>query len=77
MRGFLDSYKALLNVIGAVQRVFGVALIAFITIAITIQVGRTDGRKTQVLGGIVAGAQELLHPPVTVKDGGAGVWRKP
>ena len=38
MRGFLDSYKALLNVIGAVERVFGVALIAFITIAITIQV---------------------------------------
>lgn len=38
MRGFLDSYKSLLNVIGAVERVFGVALIAFITIAITIQV---------------------------------------
>lgn len=36
---------------------------------VTIQAGRTDGRMTQVLGGIEAGTQVLLHPPDTVKDG--------
>lgn len=36
---------------------------------VTIQSGKTDGRMTQVLGGIEAGAQVLLHPPDTVKDG--------
>lgn len=34
-----------------------------------VQVGRTDGRMTQVLGGIEAGTVVLLHPPDTVKDG--------
>jgi TRAP-type C4-dicarboxylate transport system permease small subunit len=38
MSGFLRSFWTVLQAIGAVERVFGVALIAFITIAITIQV---------------------------------------
>lgn len=37
--------------------------------AVTIQAGKTDGRMTQVLSGIDAAAQVLLHPPDTVKDG--------
>lgn len=37
--------------------------------SLTVQVGRTDGKMTQVLGGIEAGAQVLLHPPDTVVDG--------
>ena len=37
--------------------------------AANVQVGRTDGRMTQVLGGIEVGTQVLLHPPDTVKDG--------
>lgn len=42
----------------------------------TVQVGRTDGRMTQVLGGIEAGAKVLLHPPDTVLDGVVVVERK-
>ncbi|MBL8705936.1 MAG: TRAP transporter small permease [Rhodospirillales bacterium] len=38
MRGFLQAYKSVLNAIGAAEKVLGVTLIAFITIAITIQV---------------------------------------
>lgn len=38
MRGFLESYRAALGVIGTVERLVGVALIGFITVAITIQV---------------------------------------
>lgn len=38
MRGFLRSYWSVLRAIGAVERLFGVVLIAFITLAITIQV---------------------------------------
>lgn len=38
MRAFLAGYKKLLDVIGAVERVAGVGLIAFITVAITVQV---------------------------------------
>jgi len=38
MRGFLRSYWSVLQAIGAVERLFGVALIAFITLAITVQV---------------------------------------
>ncbi len=34
-----------------------------------LQIGRTNGRMTQVLGGIDARTQVLLHPPDTVKDG--------
>lgn len=37
--------------------------------AVTIHAGKTDGRMTQVLGGVDAGAPVLLHPPDTVKDG--------
>ena len=38
MREFLQAYRLVLNAIGAVERVLGVTLIAFITLAITIQV---------------------------------------
>ncbi len=38
MRAFLAVYKSVLNAIGAVERVLGVGLIAFITVAITVQV---------------------------------------
>lgn len=34
-----------------------------------VQIGRTDGKLTQVLGGLEAGNQVLMHPPDTVKDG--------
>ncbi len=37
--------------------------------AVKLQTGRTDGRMTQVLDGITAGTEVLLHPPDTVKDG--------
>jgi HlyD family secretion protein len=35
----------------------------------TVQAGRTDGRHTQVLGGLTEGTEVLLHPPDTVTDG--------
>lgn len=35
----------------------------------TIGVGHTDGRFTEILSGISAGDEVLLHPPDTVKDG--------
>ncbi len=35
----------------------------------TIEAGHSDGRMTEVLKGIEAGAQVLLHPPDTIKDG--------
>ena len=38
MRAFLAGYKKLLDAVGAVERVAGVGLIAFITVAITVQV---------------------------------------
>lgn len=38
MRAFLAGYRRLLDIIGAVERVAGVGLIAFITVAVTIQV---------------------------------------
>ncbi|NJR42030.1 MAG: HlyD family efflux transporter periplasmic adaptor subunit, partial [Akkermansiaceae bacterium] len=41
----------------------------------TIEAGRSDGRFTQVLSGIPAGEEVLLHPPDTVKDG-ASVTRR-
>ncbi len=37
----------------------------------TLQAGHSDGRMTEVLGGIDAGMKVLLHPPDTVKDGSA------
>ncbi len=41
----------------------------------TLEVGRTDGRMTQVIKGLEVGAQVLLHPPDSVKDGVAVVKR--
>jgi len=35
----------------------------------TVQVGRTDGRMAQVLGGLEAGMFVLMHPPDSVVDG--------
>lgn len=37
--------------------------------AVPLQAGKSDGRMTQVLSGVEAGAQVLMHPPDTVKDG--------
>lgn len=34
-----------------------------------LQMGRSDGRMTEVISGLAAGAEVLLHPPDTVKDG--------
>ncbi|MFZ9938113.1 MAG: efflux RND transporter periplasmic adaptor subunit [Luteolibacter sp.] len=34
-----------------------------------IEAGRTDGRQTQILGGLEKGDRLLLHPPDTVDDG--------
>lgn len=36
-----------------------------------VEAGRSDGRFTQVLGGVKQGEAVLLHPPDTVKDGTA------
>ncbi len=44
-------------------------------VATTLEVGRTDGRMTQVIKGLEVGAQVLLHPPDSVKDGVAVVKR--
>ncbi len=35
----------------------------------TVQLGRSDGRQSQVLGGLKAGDSVLMHPPDNVKDG--------
>lgn len=34
-----------------------------------VQIGRSDGKMSQVLGGLQAGDEVLMHPPDTVKDG--------
>jgi len=44
-------------------------------VATTLEVGRTDGRLTQIVKGLEAGSQVLLHPPDSVKDGVAVVKR--
>ncbi|MFZ4764714.1 MAG: efflux RND transporter periplasmic adaptor subunit [Roseimicrobium sp.] len=36
---------------------------------VTVEAGRSNGRVTEVLRGLDAGASVLLHPPDTVKDG--------
>jgi HlyD family secretion protein len=36
---------------------------------VTLEAGHSDGRMTEVLSGLKAGTQVLLHPPDTVKDG--------
>ncbi len=40
-----------------------------------VEAGHTDGRFTEILSGISAGTEVLLHPPDTVKDGSAIVRR--
>ncbi|MES2437758.1 MAG: HlyD family efflux transporter periplasmic adaptor subunit [Verrucomicrobiota bacterium] len=40
-----------------------------------IEAGRSDGRFTEVLSGISAGDEVLLHPPDTVKDGTSVIKR--
>jgi HlyD family secretion protein len=42
---------------------------------VTVEAGRTDGKLTQVLGGIKAGDEVLLHPPDSVKEGSEVVKR--
>lgn len=37
----------------------------------TLEAGHSDGRMTEVLSGLEAGTEVLLHPPDTVKDGSA------
>ena len=38
---------------------------------VTVEAGHSDGRMTEVLGGLKQGDMVLLHPPDTVKDGSA------
>jgi HlyD family secretion protein len=38
---------------------------------VTVEAGHSDGRMTEVLGGLKQGDVVLLHPPDTVKDGSA------
>lgn len=45
---------------------------AFLT---SVEAGHTDGRATEILSGINAGDEVLLHPPDTVKDGIAVIKR--
>jgi HlyD family secretion protein len=42
---------------------------------ITVEAGRTDGKLTEVLGGLKAGDEVLLHPPDSVADGREVVTR--
>lgn len=42
----------------------------------TVEAGRSDGRLTQVLGGLQTGDEVLLHPPDTVEDGSEVVKRQ-
>lgn len=44
--------------------------------AVVIKAGRTDGKLTQVLGGLKKGDEVLMHPPDTVRDGTAVVKRE-
>ena len=41
----------------------------------SVQAGHSDGRFTEILSGVVAGDEVLLHPPDTVKDGTAVIKR--
>lgn len=43
--------------------------------AVTVEAGRSDGKLTQVLGGLKNGDEVLLHPPDSVKDGSEVVKR--
>lgn len=42
----------------------------------TVEAGHTDGRHTEVLGGLEAGDEVLVHPPDTVADGSEVVVRE-
>lgn len=44
--------------------------------AVTVKAGRTDGRFTQVMGGLQSGDEVLMHPPDSVVDGGGVVKRE-
>ena len=44
--------------------------------SVTVKAGRTDGKLTQVLDGLKAGDEVLMHPPDTVKDGSDVVKRE-
>lgn len=44
--------------------------------AVTVKAGRTDGKLTQVIEGLKAGDEVLMHPPDTVKDGSEVVKRE-
>jgi HlyD family secretion protein len=44
--------------------------------AVVVKAGHTDGRLTQVLDGLKAGDEVLLHPPDTVRDGSDVVKRE-
>lgn len=46
-------------------------------VTVDVSVGHTDGRQTEITGGISEGTQLLLHPPDTVKEGVQVVERKP
>lgn len=43
---------------------------------VTVKAGRTDGKLTQVIEGLKAGDEVLMHPPDTVKDGSEVVKRE-
>ena len=43
--------------------------------AVAVKAGRTDGKLTQVLDGLKAGDEVLMHPPDTVRDGTSVVKR--
>ncbi|MEK7953572.1 efflux RND transporter periplasmic adaptor subunit [Luteolibacter soli] len=44
--------------------------------SITLEAGKTDGHFTEVVSGLAAGDEVLLHPPDTVKDGTPVTKRK-
>ena len=45
--------------------------------SVAVEAGKTDGRFTEVLSGLEAGDEVLLHPPDTVKDGSMVKKRSP
>ncbi|RYD54105.1 MAG: hypothetical protein EOP83_22500 [Verrucomicrobiaceae bacterium] len=44
--------------------------------SVTLEAGKTDGHFTEVISGLTAGDEVLLHPPDTVKDGTLVTKRK-
>ena len=43
--------------------------------ATAVEAGHSDGRFTEILSGVQAGDELLLHPPDTVKDGTSVIKR--